>query len=114
MVSLVSSEDDVARHDKEEVRVVGRYEQVDVRMMALPPPRYAGHVAIVLDDDTRVLLYPVWDQQARRAQDEIARFAGKRVEATGTLHATAPQGEELVANLELPCLTDVRSIRNAP
>ena len=82
-------------------------------MRQLPPPRYVGHVAIVLDDDTRVLLYPVWDTQARRGQDEIARFAGKRVEATGTLHATAPEGSESVANLQLPCLTDVRSIRIA-
>src|SRR5215831_2281744 len=102
MVSLVASEDDIAPHDEEEVRVVGRYAEVDVRMRRTPPPHYAGHVAIVLDDETRVLLYPVWDPQARRDQDEIARFAGKRVEATGTLHATAPEGEESVANLQLP------------
>ena len=114
MVSLVASEDDVAPHDQEEVRVVGRYEEVDVRMRPVPPPRYVGHAAIVLDDDTRVLLYPVWDPRARRGPDEIARFAGKRVEAIGTLHATAPQGQESVANLELPCLTDVSSIRIAP
>ncbi|HVB97258.1 MAG TPA: hypothetical protein VNG11_05965 [Chloroflexota bacterium] len=109
-VPVVSREEDIAALDGQKVRVVGCYEQIDVRMNPKPPPRYSGHVSIKLDDGTKVLLYPVWDKRARRDQNEIAQCEGKQVEATGVLHATAPESDETVANLELPCLTGITSI----
>ena len=108
---VVSREEDIDALDGQEVRVIGGYAQIDVRMNPKPPPHYSGHVAITLDDGTRVLLYPVWDDRARRDQDEIAQSEGRRVEVTGTLHAVAPESEAEVANLEMPCLTGITSVR---
>lgn len=110
MTPLILQQADILAHDQQEVRVVGRYIQIDVRMIQKSPPRYDGHVAIVLDDETEVLLYPVWHQQARRDEQEIAQFEGQRVEVTGKLYARAPENREGSANLRLPCLQNITVI----
>jgi D-alanyl-D-alanine carboxypeptidase len=114
MAPLISRREDIAAHDRQATRVVGRYTQFDARMNPRPPPRYAGHVVLVLDDGTKVLLYPVWHPQARRGDAEISRFEGQRVEVSGTLYAQAPESREDCANLRWPCLQDITAIQAAP
>ena len=111
MVAVISRNEDIAAHDRQQSRVVGRYTQIDVRMNQHPPPRYTGHVAIELDDGTQVLLYPVWDPQAQREDVEITRFEGKRIEVTGKLYTRAPENRDGNANLRIPCIKDLTDIR---
>jgi hypothetical protein len=113
MTPLISQKKDIAVYDLQEARVVGRYIQIDVRMRQKAPPCYNGHVAILLDDDTKVLLYPVWDAQARRNSQEIAQFEGQRVEVIGKLYACAPEDSEGNSNLRLPCLENITAIHLA-
>ena len=110
----VESMDALADHPVEQVRLIGRYTQIDIRKRPNTSPVYAGHVAIVLDDGTEVLLYPVWHSEARRPADEITRFDKQRVVVVGTVYPEAPNGSGGAANLLLPCVTEVESIELAP
>jgi hypothetical protein len=105
---------DTERLDGKKVLLVGTYRQIDVRMRRKPPPVYRGHVAIVLEDGTEVLLEPVWKKTAIRPPDEIARFDNKAVRVLGTIHKVAPECPEPTANLLLPCMTDIESIELQP
>lgn len=105
---------DIEEYAVEQVRLVGRYTQIDARMRREATPVYNGNVALVLDDGTQVLLYPVWHVEAKRPADEIARYENQRVVVVGTIFPKAPASPDNAANLSLPCLTEVESIDLAP
>lgn len=110
----VISSDQLMPNELETVRLIGDYEQMDVRMRTSDPPVYRGHAAIRLDDGTRILLEPIWDKNAIRTEEEIARFEGKRVAVVGMLFPVAPDNFDRVeANLRMPCLSDIESIELA-
>lgn len=97
-------------YDGQIVRVVGKYAESDVRMKPIGTPRYVGHVSIVLADNTRVSLFPVWDNDARRPQEEIDRFKDLEVEVIGTFHRESPVDPRGGASLLNPCLTDIKAL----
>jgi hypothetical protein len=98
------------QHDFDEVRLVGRYTEVDVRMKATPPPRHDGHVAIVLSDGAYVSLWPVWHAEARRPRAEIEHLRGHLVVVVGEAHARAPEEPHGGASPLGPCVDDVKAI----
>ena len=99
-------------HDLKDVRLIGDYQEIDVRMLREGPSVHAGHVAIALEDGVRVLLEPVWEPLALRPAAERKRFAGVRVAVVGLLFAEAPPDlhHPQTANLLMPCISDIRSI----
>jgi hypothetical protein len=108
---VVSSGDDVKHHVSTYVSVEGVYEQQDVRMMRVDPEElFEGHAAIVLDDGTRVYLYPQQDPEARRSPEERERFEHRRVRVTGLLFATNPGPGAVI---QAPLLADISSIEPA-
>lgn len=110
---LVATKADVDRYDGDMVRVVGRYTEIDVRKAPTKTPAYDGHVAIELEDGTRVLLLPVWDQEAIRPPEEIAHCKDQQVVVEGTIAKTAPSSRDGRANLLMPCLLFVLSVQLA-
>jgi hypothetical protein len=106
-VQVVRSGGDVGALSGQQVQVEGIYRQQDVRMRPVGPPAYVGHVAIVLDDDTRVFLYPLGSAEAVRSTDEIQRFDQQRVRASGLLSARMPSQN---ATIKAPCLLQVTSL----
>jgi hypothetical protein len=104
---------DVARLSGRVVAVHGTYRQVDVRRKQTPPPRLEGHAAVALDDGTLVFLEPAWSARAIRPEDERRSLDGRRVVATGLLHARAPSPPEPVAALIDPCLSPVHRVEPA-
>ncbi|MBE9008711.1 hypothetical protein IQ250_00585 [Pseudanabaenaceae cyanobacterium LEGE 13415] len=107
---LVVTKADIEAHPVQQVRLVGQYVQIDVRKRPDSTPVYGGNVALVLEDGTKVLLYPIWHVAAKRSKAEIRQFENQRVVAVGTLFPQAPSSPEHLANLLLPCLTEVQSI----
>ena len=105
---------DIEANVGEQVHLVGYYTQIDVRMHPDPPPVYKGHIALVLEDDTNVLLHAVWDTEAKRPAEEIAQFENRKVVAEGLIFPTCPDGPNNEANLRLPCLLTVDSINLVP
>ena len=105
---------EIDQHATEQVRVTGRYTQIDVRQRATPPATYQGHVALVLEDGAKVLLYPVWHREAKRPADEISRLEDQQVVAVGTIFPRAPSSPDHAANLQMPCLTNITEIEKAP
>ncbi|MDC0833782.1 hypothetical protein POG22_12310 [Geitlerinema sp. CS-897] len=73
-----------------EVRVVGIYEQNDVRKRQTPPPVYHGHVAISFNSGGGILLYPAWHSISIRSREEIERYEGRSVMVTGRVVPQAP------------------------
>ncbi|WP_425389060.1 hypothetical protein [Cylindrospermum stagnale] len=104
---------DIEENAVEQVRLVGRYVQIDVRQRPDSPPVYNGNVALVLEDGTEVLLYPVWHVEAKRPKEEISRFEQKQVTVVGTIFPKAPSNPSHAANFLMPCLTEVQSIELA-
>jgi hypothetical protein len=101
---------DIQSQSGRRVILVGIYHEVDLRMRQKPPPQYAGHAAIKLSDGTDVLLEPGWSAAAIRSPEERARYGGRRVEVTGTIHPQAPPPAEPVAYVMGPCLSPVEAI----
>jgi hypothetical protein len=104
---------DLEANAGEQARVIGYYTQIDVRMRAEPPPVYNGNVAVVLEDGTKVLLYAIWDVEARRPAAEIAQYENQRVAVEGMVFPQCPDSPDHLANLRLPCLLMVDSIQMA-
>jgi hypothetical protein len=50
----------------------------------------AAAVSIEMATGASVMLEVYYENKGRRSADEIARFSGKRVRVTGTLHARTP------------------------
>lgn len=103
-----------AEEEGKQVRLIGRYTQVDVSYIKQIPPAYEGHVAVELDDGTGILLYPMWHPLARRPADEITRYQDKRVVVIGRFVPRAPEPPELRASLIGPCMLTIDSIELAP
>ena len=110
----VTRGDQIDAHDGARVRLVGTYIEFDARMRQPPPPRYVGHVAIVLADGTWVSLLPTWSPDALRPEAEVGQFKDRVVEVVGTLHAIAPAEPHGGASLMNPALTNVEVLRAAP
>ncbi len=107
---LINQLQKVDTYDGQQVRLVGRYVESDVRMKPTGKPRYVGHVSIVLADNTHVALFPVWHKDARRPQEEIDKFKAHEVEVVGTLHRQAPVAPSGGASPLSPCLTDTKAL----
>lgn len=107
---IVANKNDIAEYADEQVRLIGRYTQIDVQKRQDSTPVYNGHVAIVLDDNTHVLLYPTWHSAAKRPAEEIERLVDQRVAVEGTIFPKAPSSPDNSASLVLPCMTKVTSI----
>ncbi|HEX9989537.1 MAG TPA: hypothetical protein VGE45_13800 [Chloroflexia bacterium] len=106
----VTTEDDINDNAGQNVRVVGRYTQIDVRKRSTPQPVYNGHASLVLEDGTTVLLEPIWSKASKRPRKEIKRYDGQIVGAVGIILPEAPDSPDEAANLMMPCLTNIQSI----
>ncbi|MGB0561288.1 MAG: hypothetical protein ACPGVO_05740 [Spirulinaceae cyanobacterium] len=97
---------------KRQVRVIGEYRQIDLRMLHKFPPAYRGLAAIFVDDLGPVLLSAGGYEEVIRPPEEIAQYQGKRVAVTGILWETMPPYPTApAANRPLiPCLLPVDSI----
>lgn len=104
---------DVQALSGQRVTLAGTYRQVDLRMRRKPPPVYTGRVAVVLDDGTKVLLEPNWSEAGARGPEELERYDGERVEATGVVHSRSPKPPEPIAYITGPCLSPVEDVRPA-
>lgn len=111
--AVLERTEEIAEHEGDTVWVRGQYELIDVRMRASGPPRYGGHVALRLDDGGQVLLEPIWDGDAIRAESERQCFAGKRVRVRGVIWSVAPELPG-TSNLRMPCLSPVERITFDP
>jgi hypothetical protein len=106
----VRSADDLQRASGKRGAVIGVYRQVDVRQAAESTPQYDGHAAVELDGGARVFLEPTWSDDAVRPAEEIERCDGRRVRATGVVHARAPEPPEPVAAIIDPCVHPVEAV----
>ena len=98
------------REEGKQVRVIGKYTQIDARQRPVPPPVYRGIVAIVLADDMPVYLRPMWHSSAIRPAEEIARYDNKQVVVVGKMVPEAPESPEATAMLVGPCMLTIDSI----
>jgi hypothetical protein len=89
------------------------YREVDVRRKPAPPPRFAGHAAVVLDDGEQVFLEPAWSGAAIRPEEERHLWSGRKVLVRGTLHHVAPPPERPIAAIRSACVSPVLEIRAA-
>jgi hypothetical protein len=58
-----------------------------------------------------VLLEPIASPNAIRTEEEINRFAGRMVVATGLLTKTPPPQPDHPQDLIMPCLSNVEEVR---
>jgi hypothetical protein len=111
----VLSRIDIEEQEGKQVRVVGRYIQVDVRYRKSAPPLYEGHVAVILDDGTTVFLYPTWHEHAIRSADEISKYENQWVVVVGTIVSSIPNDPRAyphqAARILAPCMLAIDSIQ---
>lgn len=103
--------EDIYERTGERALVVGTYRQIDVRMRKKGEPKYTGHVAVRLMDETDVMLEPSWSTAAIRSVAERSQFDGKRVEVIGTIHLRAPEPPEEIAYILGPCVSPVEVVQ---
>lgn len=107
---VVSRLAEATTYDGKLVRLIGQYVERDSRMQPGGTPRYVGHVSIILADDTRVSLWPMWKHEARRPEQEIDRFKNHEVEVVGIFNTQAPVDPSGGASMTTPCLTEVKAL----
>ena len=107
---LINQLEQLNAYDGQQVRLVGKYLESDVRMRPTETPRYVGHVSVVLADDTHVSLFPVWNKDAPRPQEEIDTFKDHEVEVIGTFYLQAPVDPSGGSSPLSPCLTEIKAL----
>jgi len=100
---IVRTAPDIEAHVGETTLVYGTYVEVDIRKATSPPPVYAGHAAVRLEDGTLVLLGSYSQESAIRSEKERNELRDKEVIAEGLLHSICPPSPA-GASLQLPCL----------
>jgi hypothetical protein len=114
-----STYDDVKAFDGRRVSLLGVYTPIAVRkgLKNKAEDDRARTVAIVASEALSVMLEVYYAPLGTRSEDEIARFAGKRVRVVGTLHARTPEQslpEGVAQTMIGPCLTEIESIQPVP
>jgi hypothetical protein len=113
----------VQRADDQRVLVVGRYTPVLLKKRIGKPdpadvvPGKPATVAIELDSGMSLMLEVYYKASGLRPVDEITRFAGKRVEIVGVLHARTPSQQTADGPAQTmigPYLGAIESMREAP
>jgi hypothetical protein len=102
--------EDVTSFSGRRVRMFGTYVEIDLRKRATSPLQFRGRAGVRLEDGALVLLEPSWSDAGIRPADERRRLAGKRVEASGTLHEEPMKPPRPIAFVHYPCLTPVESV----
>jgi hypothetical protein len=102
---------DFLNHLDEQVRLVGVYRQLDMRMRQTPPPEYHGQAAIELTGGWHIALETPTEPEGARTADEIARCEGKRVVVVGTLREALNNPE--VATMLIQRIVDIKSVELA-
>ena len=110
------------RADGQRVIVVGRYTPVFLKKRIGKPdpadvvPGKPATVAIELDSRMSLMLEIYYEPSGLRPLDEITRFAGKRVEIVGILHARTPSRYNANGEMQTmigPYLGAIESMREA-
>lgn len=113
----------VQQADGQRVLVVGRYTPVLLMKRPGKPnpadvvPGKPATVAIELDSNMSLMLEIYHEPSGLRPLDEITRFAGKRVEIVGILHARTPSRRTADGEAQTmigPYLGAIESMREAP
>ena len=97
----------------QKIRVIGEYQQIDIRRRPTPPVQYRGNAIVILDDGGFISLYPMWHPDAIRPKDEIERFEGRRVIITGRAVSVAHPPDARGGRID-PSFLSVDSIELAP
>lgn len=109
--------------DGQRVLVVGRYTPVLLKKRAGKPdpaevvPGKPATVSIDLDSNMSLMLEIYYKPSGLRPLDEITRFAGKRVEIVGILHARTPSQQTADGPAQTmigPYLGAIESMREVP
>ena len=96
------------------VWVIGRYTLLENRSNAGIPPVQHGLAALIMADGTPVMLEPAWSPEAVRPDDERRRLTGKLVAASGKILPRPPSAPGDIADLQSPCLVDIRTLKELP
>lgn len=92
------------------VELIGFYRQADVRMKQTGDPVYRGNVFIELEENFKVLFFPLWFKESQRPADEINRFEGKLVRVICDIVKEAPESPDSSSNLVMPSIVSFDSI----
>ena len=106
---IVRDHEGILKHKGQEVRVVGIYTDVIVKMSRYGEKlKPEGHVAVKLSDGTMVLLFAPGDPDAIRSKRERRKLRRKQVVVQGIIYPYVP----IEGNApEGPCMIKIRSIK---
>ncbi|MBD2355152.1 hypothetical protein H6G41_11060 [Tolypothrix sp. FACHB-123] len=93
-MEVVQKRADLIRLNGQRVKLIGLYTSQSWK----PNPQNTGIVGfsglytksqIVLEDDTKVSIFPSWNKQSLRSPDEVEKYNNQIVEAIGVVHFEA-------------------------
>ncbi len=93
-LEIVKNRDDLMRLNGQRVKLIGRYTSRSWK----PNPESTGipgfqglyiKSQVVLEDETKVSIYPSWNKQSLRSPDEVEKYNNQIVEAIGVVQFDA-------------------------
>ncbi len=91
---------DVSDNDNKRVVIEGVYTQIDIRLKRENPAvKYTGQVAIKLQDNTNIFIYPPTGPEAIRPKKEIKEMQGQQVRIVGMVFKNMPQSDLVKSKL---------------
>ncbi|MEH1968205.1 MAG: hypothetical protein V7K91_17160 [Nostoc sp.] len=93
-LEIVKKRADLIRLNNQQVKLIGRYTSKSWK----PDPQSTGipgfqglytQSQIVLEDDTKVSIFPSWNKQSLRSPDEVEKYNNQIVEAIGVVQFEA-------------------------
>ncbi|OQA00822.1 MAG: hypothetical protein BWY70_00587 [Bacteroidetes bacterium ADurb.Bin408] len=91
---------DVADNDNKRVMIEGIYTQIDIRLKKENPAvKYTGQVAIKLQDNTNVFIYPPTSPESIRPKKEIKEMQDQQVRIVGMIFKNMPQSDLVKSKL---------------
>lgn len=95
----VESIKDATDLNNKRVVVEGIYTQVDIRLKKPNPPVYTGQIALKLQENTLVFLYPPTSPEAKRPKAEIKEMKDQQVRIVGMIFKNMPTSDAIKAKL---------------
>jgi hypothetical protein len=111
---IIDTLKEIKQNNGKEVTIIGTYKKAFLNQDERNTEFY-GQYKIEVNDSLSVILYPPYDQESKRSEDEIKNLEGKKVKVIGTIsditYLNEPSLEEPSQTVSIPCFVKIRFIK---
>jgi hypothetical protein len=111
---LINNLKEIKQNNGKEVTIIGTYKKAFLNQNDKNTEFY-GQYKIEVNDSLSIILYPPYDEESKRSEEEIKNLEGKKVKVIGTIidktYLNEPSIDVEPQTVSIPCFIKIRFIK---